>query len=122
MQSKSKRGRHDPNFFLWLAACVADAATVSPNGSKTLLPNGLSTFLIKGNPVFNNGPKNLPKDPLDYPVLCNWVFDNFILADEPSAKVLRIFENILLFDYNLWRKLFHQYNHQWLLMKASKSL
>ena len=27
----------DPNFFLWLAASVVDAATVSPNGIKTLL-------------------------------------------------------------------------------------
>ena len=77
MRSKSKRRRHDPNFFLWLATCVADAA-VSPNGSKTLLFNGLNTFLIKGNPVFDNGLKSFPKDPLDYPILCNRVFDNFI--------------------------------------------
>ena len=52
-------------------ASVADAATVNPNGIKTLLANGLSTFSIKDNPVFSNGPKNLPKNPNDYPNLCN---------------------------------------------------
>ena len=73
----------DPNIFLWIAASVANAAAVNPNGSKTLLANSLSTFPVKGNPVFNNGPKSLPNDPPDCPILCNWVFDNFILADEP---------------------------------------
>ena len=48
---------------------------------KRLLANGLSTFPIKGNPVFSNGPKNLPKNPPDCPILCNWVFDHFIWAD-----------------------------------------
>ena len=73
----------DPNIFLWITASVANAAAVNPNGSKTLLANSLSTFPVKGNPVFNNGPKSLPNDPPDCPILCNWVFDNFILADEP---------------------------------------
>ena len=43
----------DPNIFLWIAAPVADAGAVNPNGIKTLLANGLSTFLIKDNPVFS---------------------------------------------------------------------
>ena len=47
----------DSNIFLWIAASVADAAAVNPNGNKALLANGLSTFPIKGNPVFNTGPK-----------------------------------------------------------------
>ena len=47
----------DPNIFLWIAASVTDAAAVNPNGNKTLLANGLSTFPIKGNPVFNTGPR-----------------------------------------------------------------
>ena len=38
---------------------------------KRLLANGLSSFLIGGNPVFSNGPKSLPKNPPDCPVLCN---------------------------------------------------
>ena len=44
------------------AASAADAAAVNPNGIKTLLANGLHTFPIKGNPVFSNGPKSLPKN------------------------------------------------------------
>ena len=36
---------------------LADAAAVTPNCIKMRLSNGLSTFPIKGNPVFSNGPK-----------------------------------------------------------------
>ena len=79
-----------PSIFLWTAASVADAAAVNPNGIKTLLANGLSTFPIKGNPVFSNGPWILPKYPPDCLNLCNWVFDNFILAEELLAKALEI--------------------------------
>ena len=52
------------------------------------LANGLSTIFIKSNPVFNNGPKALPKSLPDCPILCNWDFDNFIFADELFAKAL----------------------------------
>ena len=37
----------DPNILLWIAASIADAATVNPNGTKTVLPNGLNEFPIK---------------------------------------------------------------------------
>ena len=96
----------DPNILLWIAASVADAAAVNPNGIKTLLANGLSTFPIKGNPVFSNGPKSLPKNPPDCPILCNWAFGNFILAYEPLEKALRSFETCALVNNNLCRKLF----------------
>ena len=96
----------DPNIFWWIAASVADAIAVYPNGIKTLLANGLSTFPIKGNPVFSNGPKSLPKNPPDCPILCNWVFDNFILAEELFAKALRSFETCVLVNNNLCGKLF----------------
>ena len=36
---------------------VPDAAVVNPNGIKMLLANSLSTFPIKSNLVFSNGPK-----------------------------------------------------------------
>ena len=72
----------DPNIFLWIAASTAAAAVVNPNGIKMVLANGLSTFPIKGNPGFSNGPKSLPKNSLDGSILCNWVFNNFILAEE----------------------------------------
>ena len=61
----------DPNMFLWIAASVADAAVVNPNGIKTLLANGLSTSSNKGDLVFNNCPKSLPKNPPDFSVLWN---------------------------------------------------
>ena len=42
-EAKSK-GRPDPNIFSWIAASVADAATVNPTGINTLLANILSIF------------------------------------------------------------------------------
>ena len=52
-------------FFLCIPASAADAAAVNPKEIKTLLANGLITFDIKGNPVFKNGPSNLPRNPPD---------------------------------------------------------
>ena len=43
-------------------ASVADPAAVNPNGIKTILTNALSVFPIKGNPVFSNGPRSLPRN------------------------------------------------------------
>ena len=57
-----------------IAASVADAATVNPNGVKTLLANGFSTFSIKGNAILSNGSKILLEN---CPMFCNWVFDCF---------------------------------------------
>ena len=37
--------------FLWIDAFIADAVVVNPSGNKTLLANGLSTFLINGETV-----------------------------------------------------------------------
>ena len=48
----------DPNIFLCIPASAADAAAVSPKGINTLLANGVTTFFINGNPVFNKGPNN----------------------------------------------------------------
>ena len=67
------------------------------NPSKFL---GLSTFPIKDNPDFSNGPKNLTKNPLDCPILCNWVFDHFILTEELFAKALQSFETCVLVNNN----------------------
>ena len=84
---------------------VTDAAPVNPNGIKTLLANGLSTFPIKDNLVFNDGPKSLPKYPPDCKISCR-VFDNFILAEELLAKALRSFETCVLINNNLCVKSF----------------
>ena len=92
-------------YFLWIAASVANSAVVNPNRKKTLLANGFNTFFIKGNLVYSNGPKILPKNSwLSY--FMQPVFENFILADEPFPKALRIFETCVLVNNNLCRKLF----------------
>ena len=57
----------DPKIFLCIPASAADAAAVNPKGIKTLLTNGLITFFIKGNPVFSNGSRSLPRNPLIVP-------------------------------------------------------
>ena len=91
-------------------ASVPDAAAVNHNGIKMLLANALSTFSIKDNPVFRNGPKSLPKNPPDCSILCNWVFDNLMLADEPFAKVLRSFETCVLANNSLCGKSFSSFD------------
>ena len=98
----------DPNIFWWISATVADAAAaaVNPNEIKTLLASGWSTFFIKGNPAFSNGLKSLPKNPPDYHILYNWVFDNFILAEKVFAKALWSFQTCVLVNNSLCRKLF----------------
>ena len=65
-------------------ASAADAAAVNPNGTKTLLANGLITLFIKGNPVLSNGPKSLPRNPPD----CI-IFDNSQPLNIGPQDVLR---------------------------------
>ena len=36
----------DPKIFWWIVASIVNAAAVNPNGIKTVLAYGLSTFLI----------------------------------------------------------------------------
>ena len=57
-----------------------------------ILANGSSKFFIKGKPVLSNGPKSLPKNYPDGPILQRWVFGNFILADELLDKALYSFK------------------------------
>ena len=69
-----------------------------------LLANGLSTFPIKGNVVFSNGSKSLPKSPPNYPILSSWFFDYFILAKELFAKAFESIKTWVLANINLQRK------------------
>ena len=68
----------DPKIFYFLAASVADLAALNLNGTKTLLPNGLSTFTIKGKPDFSNGPKSLLKNPSNCIILDSWGFEKIL--------------------------------------------
>ena len=106
VNNNNNNNDNNPNIFSWIDSFVAYTAAVNPNNIKAILANGLSRFPIKGNPVFSDGPKILPRNPLDCFILRNWVFDNFILADEPFAKALRRFETCLLVNNNLWEELF----------------
>ena len=92
-----------PNNFLWI---TASAATVNPNGIKMHLVQGLIACPSKGYPDFSNGPKSLPKNPPDCPILRKWVFDYFTQAEELFAKTLRSFKICVLVNNNLCRKLF----------------
>ena len=46
-----------------MVASVAEATAVNPNGTKTLLAIGVSTFSINGRPAVINGLKNLRNPP-----------------------------------------------------------
>ena len=95
----------ESEIFLYIPASAADAAAVNPNVTRTLLTNSLITFFINTNPVFDNVPRSLPRNPSDYIILDNWVFDNLISADELFAKALRRFATCLLVNTNSCRKL-----------------
>ena len=86
--------------FFWRPASVADVAAVNPNGIKTLLATGLNIFLIRSKPVFSNGPKTLPKNSPDCPILCSWVFDSFILVNKIFANVFQNIETSVLVNNN----------------------
>ena len=52
--------------------------------------------------------------PPDFPILCNWAFDNFIFADEFFAKYLLSFETCVLVNNNLCGKsVIKTTNHIW---------
>ena len=76
-------------------------------GVKILLANGLCTFFTKGKPDCINGPRSLPRNPSNCPILDNWVFDYFVLADELLAKYLPIFEPCVLVNNDLCEKSHH---------------
>ena len=82
----------DPNIFVCIPASAADAAAGNPKGINTLLANGVFTFFIKGNPVFSKGPSNLPRNPPDFIIFDNCVFENLISTDELLANALGILE------------------------------
>ena len=70
-QRRENDGDQILRFILCIPASAADAPAVNPNGVKILLANDLITFFINGHPVFNNGPRNLPKDPPNCIILDN---------------------------------------------------
>ena len=49
--------------------------------------------------------KSLPKNPPNCTTWDSWVFNNFILADEPFAKALQILETCVSINNDLCEKL-----------------
>ena len=84
---------------------VSDAAAVNPNGNgiKTLLVYSLNTFSLKEMQLLVVVLKvylkilliSLPKNTPDFPILCNWIFDDFVLADELFANALQSLETCI---------------------------
>ena len=64
--------KNDDDQILRFFLCIpASAAAVNPKGIKTIPANCLITFFIKGNPVFSNGTRSLPRNPTDCIILDN---------------------------------------------------
>ena len=68
--------------FLCIYESAVEAAAVNPNAIKTRLANGLITYFIKGNPVFNNGARSLLRNPPGCTILDNSVFVSLISVDK----------------------------------------
>ena len=49
--------------------------------------NGVITFFINGNPVFNNGLRSIWRNYPDCIILDSWVFDSLISVDEYLQKL-----------------------------------
>ena len=50
-------GYLDPKMLFWIVALVADAASVNPNGTYTLLACGVNTFFMNGRQTFISRPR-----------------------------------------------------------------
>ena len=100
----------EPQKIFLITVSVSDAAIIKSNGTKSLLANCLSIFAIKGKPNFSNGPRSLPRNLPAFTVLGSWVFEKFVLADEPFAKAYKTFSNlcgilIARITNHIWRKI-----------------
>ena len=94
-----------PNILLCIPASAAHAASVNCKGINTLFANGVITFFINGNPVFNKVPSNLRRNSPDCIIFYKGVFEDLILADELFEKALRILEICLSVNNNSCEKL-----------------
>ena len=63
MRSRGRMTTRPKIFHVFLHLLLIDASSVNPKEIKTLLANGLIAFFIRGNPIFSNGAKRLPRNP-----------------------------------------------------------
>ena len=83
-----------------IPASAADAAAVNPKGVNTIFANGLITFFLNGNPVFNKGLSSLPKKPPDLIILLICALESFISVDVLLLKAFLIFVFCLVVSNN----------------------
>ena len=76
----------DSSIILWITASAFDAAAVNSNGTNRIVANSICAFFINSKPSYINGPRRLLKNPLNWILLENWVFDNSVSTDELFAK------------------------------------
>ena len=60
----------------------------------------MNYIIINVNPVFTNGPRNLPRNAPDWIILDNWVLDSLMSVDDFLAKALRKFATCVLVNNN----------------------
>ena len=80
-----------PKIFFWIAAPVSDTAAVNPNGIKTLLANGVSTF-------FNNGLRKLRNPPSWLVIFLAVPFKKVFLFSKDLINLI-YFIHLLLLSY-----------------------
>ena len=84
----------EPEFRLsWMKLCGIDN-----HYTTTPLLLMLLQFLVIAQKVY-------PRNPSNCTILDRWVFENFVLADEPFAKTLQIHETCVLANNNWCEKL-----------------
>ena len=76
---------------------------------------------LKANRLLENGCRSLPGNLPGCIILDSWVFENFILADEPFAKVLGILETCVSVYNNLFGKFVVSLESQILLHERFKA-
>ena len=86
---------------IFMNSCIS-CCSLNPNGTGTLLANGLSAFFINSNSTFDNGPRSLPRKSLDCFTLFRQVFDNFTFFDELFTKALQRLATCVLVNNFVW--------------------
>ena len=61
----------EPKNFVSIPISAVDAGVANRNGIKTLLANDGITFFNNGDPVLDNGPRRLPRNPTVCTILYN---------------------------------------------------
>ena len=86
--------------FLRIPTSAADATAVNPKEIKTVLTSGLITFFNSGNPVFSDGPSNLPKNSPHWIIFEIWALESYKSVDILLLNALLSFVFCLFVNNN----------------------